>query len=378
MVAVAPPPSYRDLFQNVKATNVAALEERVIQWLQTSQGEYDSLSLGVAGIFFRVQNCLCFCPNGNDKREGSYKQIQKGWRWSETREAFIPCALIQTQQLSQAEKRDTNGNETVYLEWQKRYPKREYPTIHAFVRLKEQRSGVYQTSHFALIQDWYKEDFLGVINRHWTNPLDISLIRRFEAQLLCALIPLHQAGIVHRDIKPENFLVDEENNLVLTDPAFALHPGTQETEFPCPKTDLSALAGSPSYLSPEIHFLISIREMTASEKKQEYAKYIRPSIDIWAAGLMILALENDKSLINLMWGWSDGFPSKRYLSYLKNKEIPDNIFPEPEDKYSVLHLAWEMLRPDPADRITAAEALRKLLHILLHEQEEFGIKALFS
>lgn len=41
--------------------------------------------------------------------------------------------------------------------------------------------------------------------------------RKFFAQLISGLDHIHQASIVHRDLKLENLLLDEKNNILITD-----------------------------------------------------------------------------------------------------------------------------------------------------------------
>jgi serine/threonine protein kinase len=41
--------------------------------------------------------------------------------------------------------------------------------------------------------------------------------RKFFAQLISGLDHIHQANIVHRDLKLENLLLDEKNNVLITD-----------------------------------------------------------------------------------------------------------------------------------------------------------------
>jgi len=69
---------------------------------------------------------------------------------------------------------------------------------------------------------------------------------RLLEQIAGALSVAHHQGVIHRDLKPENILLDEQGNAYLSDFGIAkdLLDANQATQA-------SAIAGSPSYISPE-------------------------------------------------------------------------------------------------------------------------------
>ena len=77
---------------------------------------------------------------------------------------------------------------------------------------------------------------------------DISNINKcwYLEQLANALDTVHKANFVHRDIKPANMMIDEAQNLYLTDFDIVanLNPDSDQTQ-------ISAIKGSPAYLAPE-------------------------------------------------------------------------------------------------------------------------------
>jgi len=77
------------------------------------------------------------------------------------------------------------------------------------------------------------------------GPLPLLLARRIALQLCDALEYAHANGIVHRDLKPANVLLDERDNVLLSDFGIAL-PDNEE------RLTLAGYAiGTPEYLAPE-------------------------------------------------------------------------------------------------------------------------------
>jgi len=74
---------------------------------------------------------------------------------------------------------------------------------------------------------------------HWDR------VRLSFAQLAEGLCALHERGLVHRDLKPSNVLVTGEGRVVLLDFGLVSSLTTSES------TQLSAIVGTPHYMSPE-------------------------------------------------------------------------------------------------------------------------------
>ncbi|CAO2813546.1 unnamed protein product [Amaranthus hypochondriacus] len=94
--------------------------------------------------------------------------------------------------------------------------------------------------------------------------------RKYFQQLISAIDYCHSRGVSHRDLKPENLLLDEHENLKVSDfglsalPEHLRHDGLLHTQ-----------CGTPAYIAPEV----------LTKKGYDGAKS-----DIWSCGVILFAL----------------------------------------------------------------------------------------
>ncbi|MCI0709117.1 MAG: serine/threonine protein kinase, partial [Chloroflexi bacterium] len=151
-------------------------------------------------------------------------------------------------------------------------------------------------------------------------------LRRFGdmlTQLVSALNLAHQRGVVHRDIKPDNILLDEENNVYLSDFGIA-----KDLTAPSQDSDPDLFEGSLLYVSPE----------------QLLGKQVTPRTDIYSLGIVLYELlagkhpfVEDKNRLNVV---------TKHL----NAPIPSLKEHRPELPDALDTVFLQATAKDPADR----------------------------
>jgi eukaryotic-like serine/threonine-protein kinase len=155
------------------------------------------------------------------------------------------------------------------------------------------------------------------------GPLAPQAVARIGAQVSGALAAAHQAGIVHRDLKPGNILLGENGVAKITD--FGISRAIGDVSV----TKSGILAGTPAYLSPEVAL----------------GRDPAPASDVFSLGsTLYAAIEGEPP-----FGVDENAISLLHRVARGQVEPPRQAGP-------MTAALMQLLRPDPVDRPTMAQA----------------------
>lgn len=104
--------------------------------------------------------------------------------------------------------------------------------------------------------------------------IDEKRARRYFQQLVDAMVYCHRKGVYHRDLKPENLLLDENDDIKITD--FGMSWMRENTELAADNL-LHTQCGTPKYMAPEV----------ITRAKQGYRG---DKIDVWDCAMVLYAM----------------------------------------------------------------------------------------
>jgi len=158
------------------------------------------------------------------------------------------------------------------------------------------------------------------------GPLTPQRTAHIGAEVLAALRAAHDAGVLHRDVKPANVLMSNDGRVVLTDFGIAMVEGSSAL------TMTGEVIGSPEFLAPE----------------RALGRTPGPESDLWALGVLLYAAVEGHS----------PFRQNTPLSTLR--AIVDEELPTPRLAGPLTPVIEGLLRKDPAERMSAAQAEQDL------------------
>eukprot|EP01064_Diplonema_japonicum_P021170 TRINITY_DN30718_c0_g1_i1.p1 TRINITY_DN30718_c0_g1~~TRINITY_DN30718_c0_g1_i1.p1 ORF type:complete len:393 (+),score=82.70 TRINITY_DN30718_c0_g1_i1:82-1260(+) len=131
----------------------------------------------------------------------------------------------------------------------------------------------FQSEHklFFIMDYYHGGDLDGYLNKQPNKKLKPSTARLYAAEVLLALIYLHENGIIYRDLKPENILMGGDGHPCLSDfglskdfGAFSLDDDARTASF----------VGSPFYVAPDVL------------RQKQYTS----AIDYWSFGILLFRM----------------------------------------------------------------------------------------
>ncbi|MGW6397758.1 protein kinase domain-containing protein [Streptomyces sp. NPDC055134] len=158
------------------------------------------------------------------------------------------------------------------------------------------------------------------------GPLPPRRAAHIGAEVVAALRAAHEAGVLHRDVKPGNVLIANDGRIVLTDFGIATVEGTSAI------TMTGEVIGSPEFLSPE----------------RALGRKPGPESDLWSLGVLLYAAVEGQS----------PFRQETPLSTLR--AVVDEELPPAHRAGPLAPVIEGLLRKDPAERTSAADAERDL------------------
>jgi eukaryotic-like serine/threonine-protein kinase len=169
--------------------------------------------------------------------------------------------------------------------------------------------------------------------------LPLAQVARIGEQVASALVAAHRAGIVHRDVKPGNILLDDHGTTKITDFGISRAAGDMAL------TQTGLIGGTPAYLAPEL--------ARGSDPV--------PSSDVFALGATLYqALEGTTP-------YGDTSNQLALLYAAANGQIQP-----PRQSGAATALLMSLLRNEPADRPTMAEARDRLAALARNEPTPQG------
>ncbi|MEU2678755.1 serine/threonine-protein kinase [Streptomyces sp. NPDC007107] len=158
------------------------------------------------------------------------------------------------------------------------------------------------------------------------GPLSPRRAARIGAEVLAALRAAHDAGVLHRDVKPGNVLLGNDGRVTVKD--FGITPADGLYDL----TVTGEPIGSPEYLAPE----------------RALGRAPEPESDLWSLGVLLYAATEGRTPFG-----RDTPPDT--LRAVTEEEPP------PLRRAGALAPVIEgLLRKDPAERLTASDAERRL------------------
>ncbi|KAI3749821.1 hypothetical protein L2E82_20437 [Cichorium intybus] len=192
----------------------------------------------------------------------------------------------------------------------------KHPNILELYEVMATKTKIYFALEYAKGGELFDKVSKGRLKEH--------IARRYFQQLITAVDFCHSRGVYHRDLKPENLLLDENDNLKVSDFGLSALAESKHQDGL-----LHTTCGTPAYVAPEV-----------INRKG----YNGDKVDIWSCGVILFVL---------LTGYLPFHDSNLMEMYRKigkaDFKCPNWFSPD------VKRLLTRMLEPNPTYRITIAK-----------------------
>jgi serine/threonine protein kinase len=160
--------------------------------------------------------------------------------------------------------------------------------------------------------------------------LSVEEVAALGTQIASAIAVAHASGIVHRDIKPGNILITDGGIAKITDFGIARAVGDMTI------TQTGMFAGTPAYLAPEV---ARGSDPTSASDVFSFGATLYDAVE---GGPPFPERQNQLALLRL---------------------VAEGVVQPPKQAGALTALLMQLLRPEPADRPTMAQASRLLAEL---------------
>jgi len=198
----------------------------------------------------------------------------------------------------------------------------------------------------------------------------LATVLKWGVQICYGMEYAESRGIrSHRDIKPANVMIDQDENVKISDFGLATQPGVSSDETPLSEEEQVAQVfkgqtmrgvgfGTPTYMPPE---------------QFEDAASCDARSDIYAVGVMLYQLVTGEFPITVPWPTDASLETR--LKFWKDMEAAHRAFRMPSLDSPLAEILGKCITPDPQDRYQGFESFRNDLERLLLEVASVQIPA---
>ena len=199
-----------------------------------------------------------------------------------------------------------------------------------------------------------------LLNKIKLNELTKEKIYKYLKQILEALLYLHSKKICFVSLEPESILIDDNDNVRLTDYAYSKISGSDSNTREGFKTDNNIFINC--YTAPE---LISYNKGKLHKHRSKGSE----KSDLWQIGMLAYEMITGNLLFNKTSG-EDEFFKLISTHFIKNNEIIKKISEIPDEYKNFTNIIIQLLYYNPEERISIEQILNLKEFQNIHYEKE--------